>query len=145
MRAKHYICAFLVIIHRSTLSDNPSASQIALSAPWRASAADQTFSVNRKYFIVSCICAQKQYLDFRSVILDLLKAGFALARLGGRRASDWGTMIGSTYPFIDFGPLDFRPLLHDSRSVLRTARWRAGKSTGMPSAGARARVCRSVL
>ena len=46
---------------------------------------------------------------------------------------------------IDFGPLDFRPLLHDSRSVLRTARWRAGKSTGMPSAGARARVCRSVL
>ena len=24
------------------------------------------FSVNRKYFIISCICAQKQYVDFRS-------------------------------------------------------------------------------
>ena len=56
----------------------PSASQIALSVPWRASAADQTFSVNRKYFIVSCICAQKQYVDFRCVILDLHNAGFAL-------------------------------------------------------------------
>ena len=30
-------------------------------------AADQTFSVNRKYFIVSCICAQKQYVDFRLI------------------------------------------------------------------------------
>ena len=70
----------------------PSASQIPLSAPWRASAADQTFSVNRKYFIVSCICAQKQYVDFRSVILDLLKAGFALARLGWW-ATDWANTI----------------------------------------------------
>ena len=43
----------------------PRASQIALSVPWRASAADQTFSVNRKYFIVSCICAQKQYVDLQ--------------------------------------------------------------------------------
>eukprot|EP01048_Picozoa_sp_COSAG05_P013624 COSAG05_NODE_1468_length_4793_cov_6.365069_1_plen_87_part_00 len=66
----------------------PSASQIALSVPWRASAADQKFLVNIKYFIVSCICAQKQYVDFRSVILDLLRTGFALARLG-RRESDW--------------------------------------------------------
>ena len=24
------------------------------------------FSVNRKYFVISCICAQKQYVDFRS-------------------------------------------------------------------------------
>ena len=43
----------------------PSAPQITLSAPWRASAADQTFSANRKYFIVSCICAQKQYVDLQ--------------------------------------------------------------------------------
>ena len=42
-------------------------------ASQRSRSADQTFSVNRKYFIVSCICAQKQYLDFRSVILDLFK------------------------------------------------------------------------
>ena len=66
----------------------PSASQIALSVPWRVSAADQTFSVNRKYFIVSCICAQKQYVDFKSVILDLFRTGFALARLG-QRARRW--------------------------------------------------------
>ena len=44
---------------------DPSAPQITLSAPWRASAADQTFSVNRKYFILSCICAQKQYVDLQ--------------------------------------------------------------------------------
>ena len=25
------------------------------------------FSVNRKYFIISCICAQNQYVDFRSM------------------------------------------------------------------------------
>jgi len=30
-------------------------------------------SKHQKYFIVSCICAQKQYVDFRSVILDLLE------------------------------------------------------------------------
>lgn len=48
----------------------------------------ERISVNIKYFTISCICAQKQYVDFRSVILDLLKAGFALARLGSR-ASDW--------------------------------------------------------
>ena len=68
----------------------PSASQIALSVPWRVSAADQTFSVNRKYFIVSCICAQKQYVDFRSVILDLHNAGFALARLAYRQRARLG-------------------------------------------------------
>ena len=68
----------------------PSASQIALSVPWRASAADQTFSVNRKYFIVSCICAQKQYVDFISVILDLQISGFALARPGSRARSPTG-------------------------------------------------------
>ena len=63
------------------------------------SAADQTFSVNRKYFIVSCICAQKQYVDFRSVILDLLKAGFALARLHvGGRASDWEYIVAVGIP-----------------------------------------------
>ena len=71
--------------------NTPSASQIALSVPWRVSAADQTFSVNRKDFIVSFICAQKQYVDFRSVILDLFRTGFALdlARLGQRRARRW--------------------------------------------------------
>ena len=70
---------------KETAVDSPSASQIALSVPWRASAADQTFSVNRKYFIISCICAQKQYVDFKSVIftaVDLLRSGFARARLG---------------------------------------------------------------
>ena len=44
----------------------PSASHIALSVPWRVRAADQTFSVNIKYFIISCICAQKQYVDLQT-------------------------------------------------------------------------------
>ena len=83
-----YSCTCIQLYGYCRLRTRPSASQITLSAPWRASAADQTFSVNRKYFIVSCICAQKQYVDFRSVILDLFRTGFALARLG-RRASDW--------------------------------------------------------
>ena len=31
------------------------------------------FSVNRKYFIISCICAQKQYVDFRSAAFTIHK------------------------------------------------------------------------
>ena len=41
------------------------------------------FSVNRKYFIISCICAPKQYVDFRS-IRDCPPAGRSDVRVNCR-------------------------------------------------------------
>ena len=77
----------------------PSASQIALSVPWRVSAAIQTFSVNRKYFIISCICAQKQYVDFKSVILDLL-AKQVLRSLDSARLGQRARLAGEALGYI---------------------------------------------
>eukprot|EP01048_Picozoa_sp_COSAG05_P039953 COSAG05_NODE_20180_length_282_cov_0.754098_1_plen_41_part_01 len=34
----------------------------------------------RSFYLCLTLWAQKQYVDFKSVILDLIKAGFALAR-----------------------------------------------------------------
>ena len=81
----------VVLPHQNELIKSNS-QKIPLLVPWRVSAADQTFSSHlskQKIFQCFSISAQKQYVDFRSVILDPFRTGFALARLG-QRARRWG-------------------------------------------------------
>ena len=79
--------------HHCVISSKTTVPQRTVQAPKRTQRAliqnCYWFSVNRKYFIISCICAQKQYVDFRSTAgypVQGIRLSLLCVQLGGRSA-----------------------------------------------------------